>query len=80
MLLNPTKFKKPKWDSKFQQNHHKWEYFLEKMVDSNFFFISVGRPNPDQYYSKSTLKSKYASMVKTGPKCHFFKRYLDHKT
>ena len=32
--------------------------FFEKLIDSNLLFIAVGRPNPDQYFGKSTLKSK----------------------
>ena len=55
-------------------------FFRGKMVDSNFFFIYVGRPDPDQYCGKGISKSKQASIVKTGLKCHFFKRYLDRKT
>ena len=31
---------------------------FEKLIDSNVLFIAVGRPNPDQYFGKSTLKSK----------------------
>ena len=50
------------------------------MVDSNFFFITVGMPNPDQYCSKCISKSKQASIVKTGLKCPFFKRYHNRKT
>ena len=40
--------------------------FFSTLIDSNPLFIAVGRPNPDQCFGKSTLKSKSASTVKQG--------------
>ena len=65
--------RKPKWDGNFRQNHYEWAYFFEKLIDSNLIFIAVGRPNPDQCFGKSTLKSKLASTVKTGLLCNFWR-------
>ena len=65
--------RKLKWDSNFRQNHYEWAYFFEKLIDSNLLFIAVGRPNPDQCFGKSTLKSKKALTVKTGLLCNFWR-------
>ena len=32
--------------------------FFKKLIDSNLPSIAVGRPNPEQCFGKSTLKSK----------------------
>ena len=65
--------RKPKWDGNFRQNHYEWAYVFEKLIDSNLLFIAVGRPNSDQCFGKSTLKSKSASTVKTGLLCIFWR-------
>ena len=30
----------------FVANHYEWAYFFEKLIDSNLFFIAVGRLKP----------------------------------
>ena len=57
-LLNCTKFEKTQMGQQFSANHYEWAYFFEKLIASNLLFVAVGRPNPDQCFGKSTLKSK----------------------